>query len=63
MAYPELRVYRERMRSNVAEVVRRCAAAGVRVWGVTKGLCGHPEVGRLFLEEGCAGLGTAGCAT
>ena len=57
MAYPELRVYRERMRSNVAEVVRRCAAAGVRVWGVTKGLCGHPEVGRLFLEEGCAGLG------
>ncbi|WP_352424872.1 alanine racemase [Aminomonas paucivorans] len=56
MALPELMVHGDRILHNVREVVRRCGAAGVNLWGVTKGLCGNPRVGRLFLEGGCAAL-------
>jgi predicted amino acid racemase len=29
---------------------------GVSIWGVTKGLCGDHEIGRIFMDGGCQGL-------
>lgn len=41
---------------NARAVVELCAGAGIAVTGVTKGVCGHPEVAAAMLRGGVASL-------
>lgn len=54
--YPALIIDREKLLANSREIVRVAQSRDCRVWGVTKGLGGHPEVARVFLEAGVAGI-------
>jgi ornithine racemase len=49
----------DRVRLNTEAVVRLCAAHGIEVAGVTKGCCGHPDVGRAMLAGGASMLAEA----
>jgi predicted amino acid racemase len=42
---------------NVREIVRLYGSKGIRVIGVTKGACGDPEIGKVFLENGIEIIG------
>jgi predicted amino acid racemase len=57
MSHPLLRVRIDRIRENARAVVDRCAASGIRVVGVAKGICGEPRVARAMAEGGCVALG------
>jgi ornithine racemase len=46
----------ERIRANAAAVVQLCARHGIEVAGVTKCVCGEPEVARAMLAGGCTML-------
>jgi predicted amino acid racemase len=46
----------ERIRANAAAVVALCAPHGIEVAGVTKCVCGEPEVARAMLVGGCTML-------
>jgi predicted amino acid racemase len=46
----------ERIRANAAAVVELCARHGIEVAGVTKCVCGEPEVARAMLAGGCTML-------
>jgi predicted amino acid racemase len=41
---------------NARAVVERCHAAGINVFGVTKGTCGMPQVAQAMLRAGVGGL-------
>ena len=46
----------ERIRANAAAVTELCARRGIEVAGVTKCVCGEPEVARAMLAGGCTML-------
>lgn len=46
----------EKIRANAAAVVGLCAERGIEVAGVTKCVCGEPEVARAMLAGGCTML-------
>ena len=46
----------EKIRRNAAAIVALCAPQGIAVVGVTKCVCGEPEVGRAMLAGGCTML-------
>jgi predicted amino acid racemase/arginase family enzyme len=56
MSGPEVAIDLGRIERNARMVVARCAEAGVKVFGVTKGMCGMPQVARAMLRGGVAGL-------
>jgi predicted amino acid racemase/arginase family enzyme len=56
MSGPEVAVDLGRIERNARTVVGRCAEAGIKVFGVTKGMCGMPQVARAMLRGGVAGL-------
>jgi predicted amino acid racemase len=53
---PTLRIDLEKIRNNTREVARRCKEHGIHLAGVTKGVCGFPEVAFAMIEGGCASL-------
>jgi len=46
----------EKIRANAAAVTELCARHGIEVAGVTKCVCGEPEVARAMLAGGCTML-------
>lgn len=54
---PVLSVDLDLIRFNAHRVCSMAAAAGVSIWGITKGLCGEPGVALAMLEGGCSALG------
>jgi predicted amino acid racemase len=60
--YPRICIDTGVIRRNSSKVSELCAKAGIAVWGVTKGLSGHPEVARAMLEGGCSGIADSRCA-
>jgi len=56
MSGPELAIDLGRIERNARVVVGRCADAGIKVFGVTKGTCGMPQVARAMLRGGVVGL-------
>ena len=56
-SYPALLIDRKKLLKNGQDIVQIAQNSNCRVWGVTKGLGGHPEVARVFLEAGVEGLG------
>ena len=57
--YPRLVLRDSSFRSNARETISRCAACGIQVCGVIKGVNGLPEVARRFRECGVTQLGTS----
>ncbi|MCE5202346.1 MAG: alanine racemase [Synergistaceae bacterium] len=56
MKNPILKIFRDPIYENTMILSRVAKERGVELWGVTKGLCGAPELGRIFIEGGCTGL-------
>ena len=56
MSGPEVAIDLGRIERNARAVAERCAAAGIKVFGVTKGMCGMPQVARAMLRGGVVGL-------
>ena len=46
-----------KVEQNAAAIVAQCAAHGIAVTGVTKGLCGEPEVAAAMLRGGVESIG------
>jgi predicted amino acid racemase len=57
MPAPTIAIDLEAIAENTRAIVRRCAAQGAAVFGVTKATGGLPMVGRAMLRGGAAGLG------
>jgi len=53
---PCLKIFCEPIYENTRIISAIAKEHGAEIWGVTKGLCGAPEIGRIFVEGGCAGL-------
>lgn len=56
MAFPRLCVKTSEIFSNARSVVSLAQKWGIHVFGVTKGICALPEVGKAMLEAGCVAL-------
>jgi predicted amino acid racemase len=56
MPNPQVTIDLRIIEHNARAVVERCRAAGIEVFGVTKGTCGMPEVARAMLRGGVTGL-------
>ena len=57
--FPLLTVSLPKLRSNAAEITRRCRERGISVTGIIKGCTGIPEVAQAFLDGGCTDLGSS----
>ncbi len=57
MGQPYLSVDLDKIEHNARSVVALCHEHGIDVTGVTKGVCGSPEVARAMLRGGVASLG------
>lgn len=53
---PQVAIDLGRLERNARAIVDRCAGKGIRVFGVTKGSCGLPQVARAMLRGGVAGI-------
>jgi len=56
MSGPQVTIDLGRIEHNAKVVVERCAASGIKVFGVTKGTCGMPQVARAMLRGGVMGI-------
>jgi len=56
VATPYLSIDLARIAHNARVVVDLCAASGIEVAGVTKGVCGHPEVAGAMLAGGVGSI-------
>jgi predicted amino acid racemase len=57
MARPHVTIDLDKIEHNARTVVGLCGRHGIEVTGVTKGVCGHPEVARAMLRGGVASIG------
>lgn len=57
MPGPQVTIDLEKIEANTRTVVSWCEAAGISIFGVTKGSCGMPQVARAMLRGGVTGLG------
>src|SRR5918994_111624 len=53
---PQVAIDLGRIERNARTIVQRCAESGIKVFGVTKGTCGMPQVARAMLRGGVAGI-------
>jgi predicted amino acid racemase/arginase family enzyme len=56
MSGPQVAIDLGRIERNARAVVERAALSGIKVFGVTKGSCGLPQVARAMLRGGVSGL-------
>ena len=54
--YPRLVLHAEALAENVRHVASRCARDGITLWGVTKGVCAHPRIAEIMVQNGCRAL-------
>lgn len=59
MTAPRIEVDLDRIRRNARQLVNRLGRRGIAVTGVTKGVCGHPDVARAMLGGGVPRLADA----
>ncbi len=57
MTRPYLTIDLDKIEHNARAIVALCAEHGISVTGVTKGVCGHPDVARAMLRGGVASIG------
>ena len=56
MSGPQVAIDLGRIERNTRTIVERCALSGIKVFGVTKGTCGMPQVARAMLRGGVSGI-------
>lgn len=56
MAAPYVIIDLDKIEHNARRIVGLCNAHGIEVIGVTKGVCGHPEVAKAMLRGGVASI-------
>jgi len=56
---PRIEVDLSKIRRNARHLVDHLAPLGISVVGVTKGVCGHPQIARAMLDGGVSALGDA----
>jgi predicted amino acid racemase len=54
---PYVTIDLDKIEHNARTIVDLCTAHGIEVTGVTKGVCGHPEVARAMLRGGVSSIG------
>ncbi len=59
MTAPRITVDLSKIRHNTRCLVNRLKPRGITVTGVTKAVCGHPEIANAMLEGGVTGLADA----
>ncbi|MCC5960058.1 MAG: alanine racemase [Rhodobacteraceae bacterium] len=59
MTAPRIEVDLVKIRQNARQLVDRLAQHGIAVTGVTKGVCGHPEIAQAMLDGGVQRLADA----
>ena len=59
MTSPRVEIDLGKIQANARYLVRRLGARGISVTGVTKAVCGHPDVAVAMLDGGVAGLADA----
>ncbi len=59
MSTPRIEVDLFKIRQNARLLVDHLAPLGISVVGVTKGVCGHPDIARAMLDGGVSALGDA----
>ena len=57
MATPYVGIDLDKIEHNARIITGLCESRGIRVTGVTKGVCGHPGVARAMLRGGVADIG------
>jgi predicted amino acid racemase len=57
MAHPYITIDLDTIEHNARVIVALCKSHGVAVTGVTKGVCGYPEIAKAMLRGGVAALG------
>lgn len=57
--YPALIVSLSALKANVRAVAALCAARGIALMGVVKGMGARPEAARAMLDGGCSSLGSS----
>jgi predicted amino acid racemase len=57
MPPPQLTIDLDKIEHNARAIVGLCREHGIDVTGVTKGVCGHPEIARAMLRGGVSSLG------
>jgi predicted amino acid racemase len=57
MARPYLTIDLDKIEHNARAIVSLCAQHGITVTGVTKGVCGHPDVADAMLRGGVSSIG------
>ena len=56
MSSPTLTIDLDKIEHNARTIVRLCRTRGIQVTGVTKCVCGNPEVARAMLRGGVVGI-------
>lgn len=56
MSTPYVTIDLDRIEDNAATIVGLCKRYGIEVTGVTKGVCGHPDVARAMLRGGVTSI-------
>lgn len=59
MSCPRIEVDLGKIRDNTQTIAGRLGLRGIGVTGVTKAVCGHPEIAQAMLDGGAAGLADA----
>lgn len=59
MTSPRVEINLGKIQANARYLVRRLGARGLSVTGVTKAVCGHPDVAEAMLDGGVVGLADA----
>jgi len=57
MTRPYLTIDLDKIEQNARVIVDLCARHGIAVTGVTKGVCGHPDVANAMLRGGVSAIG------
>ena len=59
MTAPRVEIDLGKIRANARYLVRRLGARGISVTGVTKAVCGHPDIAGAMMDGGVVGLADA----
>ncbi len=59
MTAPRIEIDLDKIRDNTRWLVERLKPSGITVTGVTKAVCGHPDIAQAMLDGGAIGLADA----
>ncbi|MCC8074526.1 MAG: alanine/ornithine racemase family PLP-dependent enzyme [Clostridiales bacterium] len=55
--YPLLTIDHEKIAANVRQMVAYCGQYGIEITGITKVVCGDPEIAKIYIDNGISRIG------